>query len=89
MTAKKCTKKRDARAELLLYLTKPIAFSKSSLPSPLSLLKLPNVTKDMGEIGQQLTCASLETIPETIMGCISAPVPFSILMWRIQSCDNV
>ena len=48
MTAKKCTKKRDARAELLLYLSKPIAFSKSSLPTPSSLLRLPNVTRDRG-----------------------------------------
>ena len=37
MTAKKCTKKRDARAKLLFFQSKPIVF----LPS--SLLKLPNI----------------------------------------------
>ena len=40
MTAKKCTKKRDARAKLLFCQSKPIAFLPFSLPSPLSLLKL-------------------------------------------------
>ena len=39
-TAQKCTKKRDARAELLFCLSKPIAFLPFSLPSPSSLLKL-------------------------------------------------
>ena len=40
---KKCTKKRDARAKLLLFFfceSKPIAFMPFSLKSPLSLLKL-------------------------------------------------
>ena len=32
VTAKKCTKKRDARAELLFFLIKPIAFLPFSLP---------------------------------------------------------
>ena len=41
-TAKKCTKKRDARAKLLFCQSKPIAFLPFSLPSPSSLLKLPN-----------------------------------------------
>ena len=36
--AKKCTKKRDARAELLFFLIKPVAFLPFSLPSPSSLL---------------------------------------------------
>ena len=40
-TAKKCTKKRDARAKLLFYQSKPIAFLPFSLTSPSSLLKLP------------------------------------------------
>ena len=40
-TAKKCTKKRDARAKLFLCQSKPIAFLPSSLTSPSSLLKLP------------------------------------------------
>ena len=40
-TAKKCTKKRDARAKLLFYQSKLIAFLPFSLPSPSSLLKLP------------------------------------------------
>ena len=39
--AKKCTKKRDAHAELLFCRSKPIAFLPFSLMSPLSLLKLP------------------------------------------------
>ena len=38
---KKCTKKRDARAELLFCQSKPFAFSPFSLTSPSSLLKLP------------------------------------------------
>ena len=39
VTAKKCTKKRDARAELLFFLIKPVAFLPFSLPS-LSDVKL-------------------------------------------------
>ena len=42
-TAKKCTKKRAARAKLLFCQSKPIGFIPFSLPSPSSLLKLPNV----------------------------------------------
>ena len=30
----------------------------------------------------------LVTIPETIVGCISAPVPFSFLKWRITVIEN-
>ena len=41
MTAKKCTKKYDALAELLFCKIKPIVFLPLSLPSPSSLLKLP------------------------------------------------
>ena len=42
MKAKKCTKKRDARAKLLFCQSKPIGvFRPFSLPSPSSLLKLP------------------------------------------------
>ena len=41
-TAKKCTKKRDARAKLLFCQSKPIGFIPFSLPSPSSLLKLPS-----------------------------------------------
>ena len=40
MTAKKCTKTRDARAKLFCQ-PKPIAFSPFSLMSPSSLLKVP------------------------------------------------
>ena len=43
VTAKKCTKKRDARAELLFCQSKPIAVLPFSLTSPSSLLKLPIV----------------------------------------------
>ena len=39
MTVKKCTKKRDARAELLFCQSKPIAFLPFSLTTPSSLLK--------------------------------------------------
>ena len=46
MTAKKCTKKRDARAKLLFCQSKLIAFSPFSLTSPSSLLKLPNDDDD-------------------------------------------
>ena len=42
-TAKKCTKKRGARAKLSFCHNKPIAFLPFSLPSPSSLLKLPIV----------------------------------------------
>ena len=49
MTAKKCTKKRDARAKLFFCQSKPIsiAFLLFSLPLPSSssLLKLPSVYK--------------------------------------------
>ena len=38
VTAKKCTKKRDARAKLLFCQSKPIAFLPFSLTSPSSLL---------------------------------------------------
>ena len=44
MTAKKCTKKRDARAKIVVLLTKPIVFLKFSLPSPSSDLKVPSKT---------------------------------------------
>ena len=40
-TAKKCTKKRDARAKLLFCQSKPITFLPFSLPSSSSLLKFP------------------------------------------------
>ena len=39
-TAKKCTKKRDARAKLLFYQSKSSAFLPFSLPSPSSLRRL-------------------------------------------------
>ena len=44
MTAKKCTKTRDARAKLLFYQFKPIAFLPFSLKSPSSLRRLSNST---------------------------------------------
>ena len=43
VTAKKCTKKRDASAKLLFCQSKTIALLPFSLPSTSSLLKLPNV----------------------------------------------
>ena len=42
MTAKECTKKRDARAELLFGQSKPSLVSPFSLTSPSSLLELNN-----------------------------------------------
>ena len=39
---KTCKKKRDARAKLLFCVINPLLFLTSSLPSPSSLLKLPN-----------------------------------------------
>ena len=42
MTAKKCTRKRDARAELLFGQSKPSLVLPFSLTSPLSLLELNN-----------------------------------------------
>ena len=42
-TAKKCTKKRRARAGLWFCQSKPIAFLAFSLPSSSSLLKDPNI----------------------------------------------
>ena len=42
MTAKKCTKKRDARAESLFGQSKPSLVLPFSLTSPLSLLELNN-----------------------------------------------
>ena len=42
VTEKKCTKKCNARAELLFWLVKRIAFLPFLLPSPSSLLKLPH-----------------------------------------------
>ena len=51
-TAKKCTKKRDARTKLLFCQSKPIAFFPLSLLSPSSLLKLPIILS--GDVTQNL-----------------------------------
>ena len=51
MTAKKCTKKRDARAKLLFCYYKPIAYLLFLLPS--SLLKLPT-SKRMGNFSSRI-----------------------------------
>ena len=50
MTAKKCTKKRDARAKIVVLLINPIAFLKFSLPSPSSDLKVPTVCQGKYEL---------------------------------------
>ena len=42
VTAEKCTKKNDARAELLFCHSKPVAYLSFSLTSPSSVLKLPD-----------------------------------------------
>ena len=44
MTAKKCTKKRDARAELLFLPIQPVAFFTFSLSSTSWYLKVPILT---------------------------------------------
>ena len=44
VTTRNYTKKRDTRAELLFYKSKPFTFLPFSLTSPSSLLKLPNGT---------------------------------------------
>ena len=49
-TAKKCTKKRDARAKLLFCQSKPIGLLPFSLPSPSSLVKLPNIRQKSHQI---------------------------------------
>ena len=54
MTAKKCTKKRDARAKLLFCYYKPIAYLLFQLPSPSSLLKLPT-SKRMGNFSSRIS----------------------------------
>ena len=43
MTEKKCTKKRDARAKIVVLLIEPIAFVAFKLLSPSSDLKVPIV----------------------------------------------
>ena len=52
MTAKKCTKKRNASAKLLFCQSKPIAFLPFSLPLPLpsSSVKLPKEASNAAEI---------------------------------------
>ena len=45
MTARECTKKRDARAKLLFCQSKPIDFLPFSMPSPSSLLEFPITTR--------------------------------------------
>ena len=56
MTAKKCTKKRDARAKLLFCYYKPIAYLLFLLPSPSpsSLFKLPT-SKRMGNFSSRIS----------------------------------
>ena len=64
---------------LLLKLFKSELFS--------CLPKVDHVIKSCKEpIGQQLTGASAATIPEFIAGRISAPIHFSFLKWRMESC---
>ena len=43
MTEKECTKKRDTRVKLLLWLSKLFAFVTFPLPSPSSDFKVPNI----------------------------------------------
>ena len=53
--AKKCTKKRDARAKLLFYQSKPIGLLPFSLPSLSPLLKFPVTIVTI--VGHQLAVA--------------------------------
>ena len=55
MTAKKCTKKRDARAKLLFWLLNLFAFVTFSLPSPSSYLKVPINRDGDGDGGENIT----------------------------------
>ena len=65
MTAKKCTKKRDARAKLLFRLTnyKPIAFLPFLLPSPSLLLHLPSESVECSGEYVVMSFASRTTSP--------------------------
>ena len=49
VTAKKCTKKRDARAKLLFWLLNLLLFLTILLPSPTSDLKRPSLPLNDGE----------------------------------------
>ena len=55
---KACTKKRDARAKLSFYQSKPIASLTFSLPSPSPLLKLRNQSHDYRPLLIRLSCAT-------------------------------
>ena len=49
---KKCTRKRDSPSKVVVLGNKPVAFLTSWLPSPSSLLKLPN--RILGDNGDEL-----------------------------------
>ena len=53
-TAKKCTKKRDARVELLFCQSNPNAFFLYSLPSS-SMCKLPNISSRLRSAVKKLS----------------------------------
>ena len=69
MTAKKCTKERDARAELLFCQSKPTGFSPFSLPSPSLLLKLPNVNSRLGRQHTRAPLAAAISSCKTAVAC--------------------
>ena len=70
MTAKKCTKKRDARAKLLFYRSKPVAFLPFSNTSPSSLLKLPNCTLLRVHQGDLIKMAGKAQVTDSPKGAI-------------------
>ena len=69
-------KKRDARAKLLFCQSKPLAFLPLSLPSPSSLLKLPNV--------QESTGCAMETLPSRAPFFL-ASITFKPLLRRLPN----
>ena len=69
-------KKRDACAKLLFCQSNPIAFLPLSLPSPSSLLKLPNV--------QERTGCAMETLPSRAPFFL-ASITFKPLLRRLPN----
>ena len=90
--AKKCTKKRDARAKLLFCQSKPIAFLPFSLTSPSSLLELPNVPEsngespevDCGEVAIETSVLPRRLLPSSVVTLTTLdPLKFQ-LAWNLM-----
>ena len=91
--AKKCTKKRDARAKLFC-LYKPTAFLQFSMPSPLSLPKLPivviqkfwyhgNVTSHFPSLLDVFLPVPSNS-PRRLCESLLDPVPFSVYRYLVS-----